>query len=343
MCTQPYIVHDVLDALLVCMVRCASSAEAAAEVAQELPRLVPSTFAYSSSSSVQLAALQLAGQLLPRMPSTAAAAAFLLSQVPSFLQHMSSECRKQLEQLLENVWRRLDSEVQGLADPDAAAAARAGQQPQQHQLLTSYKQQVEAALFVLASDRSAAINTLAASFWHDSASVQPASGPAHTVLMPKNPVQRLAALLHQVSGLKAHLSKVWAAAGLDAALAEGVARDAEARWPCFAAALLLRLPREMSSTWRGEIFPRDLDKCEFTDYPVQTQASSLLSGLCVLGRANRVLNSGQGSARIFAGFCAASGCADVHFCCGIQSASITPFIGGVVSVHDSQQLCAPKV
>jgi hypothetical protein len=226
---------------------------------------------------VQLAALQLAGQLLHRMPSTAAVAGFVLGQVPVFLQHKSADCRKQLQQLLEVLWRMLDSAVLSATVQAAGAgvAAPSGQQlPQEDaQLLLLQRQQVEAALFVLASDRSAAVQAAAAAFWHDTAAVPPASGPPHTLLLPKSPVQRLTALLQQVSGLKVHLTSVWTAVGREPGLAEAVARDAEARWPCVAAGLLLQLPAEMTDAWSRSIFGNDLADCVFTDYPVQTQVS----------------------------------------------------------------------
>jgi hypothetical protein len=125
---------------------------------------------------------------------------------------------------------------------------------------------------VLACDRSAAVQGPAAAFWHDTAAVvSSSSGPPHTLLLHKNPVQRLTALLQQVSGLKVQLTAVWAEAGVEPALAEAVARDAESRWPCVAAGLLLRLPSEMADAWGRPLFVNDLADCVFTDYPVQTQ------------------------------------------------------------------------
>jgi hypothetical protein len=125
---------------------------------------------------------------------------------------------------------------------------------------------------VLACDRSAAVQGPAAAFWHDTAAVAPASGPPHTLLLlHKSPVQRLTALLQQVSGLKVQLIAIWAAAGVEPALAEAVARDAESRWPCVAAGLLMRLPAEMADAWGRSLFVNDLADCVFTDYPVQTQ------------------------------------------------------------------------
>jgi histone H3/H4 len=207
------------------------------------------------------------------MPSAAAAASFVLSQVPAFLQHKSEECRRQLQQLLEALWRMLDAAVG--SDTAQAAAASGSQilQPEDAQLLLRYRQQVQAALFVLACDRSAAVQGPAAVFWHDTAAVLPAGGPPHTLLLHKSPVQRLTALLQQVSGLKVQLTAVWAAAGVEPALAEAVARDAESRWPCVAAGLLLRLPSEMADAWDRPLFVKDLADCVFTDYPVQTQVN----------------------------------------------------------------------
>lgn len=268
--------------------RCASSLQAAAQLAEQLPRLVPSTFSYSSSASVQLAALQLAGQLLHCMPSPAAAAGFLLGQVPVFLQHKSVDCRRQLQHLLESVWRMLDSAVLSVAAQAAGAGPGepSGQQPlpEDTQLLLRQRQQVEALLFVLASDRSAAVQAPAAAFWHDTAAVPPASGPAHTLLLPRSPVQRLTALLQQVSGLKVQLASVWEAAGREAGLGEAVARDAEGRWPCVAAGLLLQLPAELVDAWGRSLFGNDLADCEFTDYPVQTQVSMRWLQSCLLIR-----------------------------------------------------------
>jgi hypothetical protein len=201
------------------------------------------------------------------MPSTAAAANFLLGQVPVFLQHKSVDCRKQLQQLLEVLWRMLDSDVLAAT----AAGSGAGASSEDAQLLLRQRQQVEAALFVLASDLSAAVQAHAAVFWHDTAAVPTASGPHHTLLLPKSPVQRLTALLQQVSGLKVHLTLIWTAAGREPGPAAAVARDTEARWPCVAAGLVLRLPAEMADAWGRPTFGSDLADCVFTDYPVQTQ------------------------------------------------------------------------
>ncbi|KAF8072467.1 hypothetical protein HT031_000126 [Scenedesmus sp. PABB004] len=267
---------------------CAASPAAAAELLEDdaLARLAPGTLPCAGSTGMQLAGLQLAGQLLPAM-APLAGARFVLAQLPALLCHGKPEVRGALLALLVAAWRRVDALALRLASGGGDVGALAEQ-------LSAAQQRLEAALLVLACDRAPSLRAAAAGFWHSTGAVDAAnalSGPAqpaaeeelaklaqlcpgtpHTTLLPRAPAQRLAALLRQLAAMRRRLGEAWAEAGLDPGGAEAAARGAEARWPAAAAGLLLALPREAGSAWTGSLFSAPLSSCAFVDYPIQTQA-----------------------------------------------------------------------
>jgi hypothetical protein len=249
-------------------------------------------FTFSRAPQVQQQALLLAEKLLPAMSDPATAAQWLLGLVPTFLTHSAVGCRQLFCQLLQQGWSKV-AEAVSEATGDTAAMSGAASSSGDVKDLSQYLQQLEACLFVLLCDRSAAVRGSAAAFWSSATSTAPATlrtGSSKAScnqplpLLPQHPAHRLTVLLKRLASLKGLLMPLYAAdspglASSFAAVPAGQAADrvmqqVERRWPSVAAGLLLKLPAAVGGDWTAHCFSKPLSDCHFVDYPVQTQVNA---------------------------------------------------------------------